>query len=95
MNQDRLDKLTERASRATELAGQIVALQKASPKTGGTRLSFEDYSSSKDILQEDLLKDVVEAGRLAVLAAKEAELESLIATEPETLPIGTKESEVA
>lgn len=95
MNQERLSKLKERADQAVKIAAEIETLGKASPWQQSTDIRFRRYGTSADILNDDLLKKCIDKGRLALIAENEALLESLIATEPETLPITANESEVA
>jgi hypothetical protein len=89
MNQQRLDKLKQRADRATKLAEDIAVLREADPYRHGARLTFTDFSTGTHYLEpnSDFLKKAVAEGRLALLEKMEAELESLLtdpATETET-----------
>jgi hypothetical protein len=81
MNEERLKKLKERANQAVKVAAEIINLQKASPFGCYVDLLFRQ--ENKDVWPDELLKDVIEAGRLALLKQKETLLESLVTTEPE------------
>jgi hypothetical protein len=82
MNETRLQKLQDRAKQAVEIADKIRALNDASPYTGSRRLNYGDLVTGGEVLKADLLKQVIEAGRVQVLADLEQELTEIISVEP-------------
>lgn len=84
MDSDRLEKLKQRTERAKVLADEIERLNAASPYSLCT-LEFRAWNTNTDLLPETLLKEVVESGRLSILAKKESELEAIVGIEPTEL----------
>ena len=94
MNKERLQKLRERAEQAVKVAETIKALEDADPYNYKNSDQRYRDNNGNTLLDIDLLKKTIAAGRLALIAENEALLESLLASEPETLQI-PEEKEVA
>lgn len=87
MNEQRLESLTARAKKATEIAERIKVLKAADPYQSVT-LSFKHWNTGDVILETDLLKEVIVEGCRVLIERAEQELESLIVVEPEVLVPG-------
>lgn len=97
MNKERLQKLKERAEQAVKVAAEIATLEAADPYCYRNSEQRFRTNNGESVLDSDLLKRCLAKGRLALIVENETLLESLLATEPETLQMNqmNEEKEVA
>lgn len=84
MDKTKVDELVGRASRAQQLVRDIEALEKADPYQDGVTIIFKYTGSGFGILAGEILKEVVAAGRVAVLERREKELAGVLGETPES-----------
>lgn len=80
MDKAKLEAAQARIKKASDLAADIEALEKVQPfQQFGIDLRFRQ--NGNDVLSSELLRSVVLAGKIKLLADKEAELQQLIGDE--------------
>jgi hypothetical protein len=81
MNKERLEKLKAKADRSVEIAKALDLLSACDPSVSNFEGSYRQWNTGSEYLPKELLKEVLIAGRLAMINRLESELESILKTE--------------